>query len=1083
MIRPLRGWSNREAAVGQSLQLLSSLLENSNATDGVLAEVSVATDAGVLKVVALSATSVAPESNVSVGGEDGTSVTVPGTVLQQAAAAAGSGLVLLSVTLLSENVTDKIGSDDARLGRRLATAASTLRGQSVSLNFRDAEGNRIEVKNLQTPIELVLAVDNENATCAYYDEARFSWSEEGLETVMDGIPGQITCRTTHLSIFGGVLQFVLSNVIATLKCSTAAQLLSAEALAMLGTSAWLSYGPSVVIFVSLAVFAMVFGCALRMDRRANQAIPWEKKEPVLLRKRTTVAQLIEELPPEEPKTCWERITSFIGAAVDWTLWFIGLLFGYENLAEVVKEFLPNAPVSTVNRCITTIHAHKTGTSRDSIDGVKKLSKTFSRSMSMTSAMSSNEDKSPDMQRRRPGLLRKLSSSVITTVDSGLKSAHSNGLLPYEEMKKHGAQAVESFLSSTWVKRILLLFPALHPWLETVRFSLFTSHAVRAALIITKLTSAAAVGALFFSSSSTTPDSDPDCQPPTDLLASMVQTATVGIISALLGDLVIFALFILQSRSAVDRNEWNSSEKTKILMKWRCKSFVFWSAWSCHAGFSIIYVLLFLANVSLQDAIKWLESCCVSLLQDLILVPLAMAFILATLASFAICCSRKVQHKIENDWLADEESEQDDNEDELEDEDAKGRWIEPGDVQEVEMACENLVSVTLADDQEELHSIELVNSRTGLRDSAHGEAAEEQRRSTSAVLIDPEALRLVREFPEVQMSRCRAGNGIVISFDLDDTLWPLVDVVNQANGEVARDNKLLAADDVMAAMRQIRSTPAGANASYTCLRRQAYEELLGGDRRSAERILKQWIRARGDAAASCLYPDVLESLEGLLASGAIIGAITNGASNPQQIAKLAPFFSFCASGEEDAIFPHRKPSPVIFEAAVARARDLGWSGSLQSWWHVGDDPATDVSAAARVGLRTVLVSRPGKAENRFSVTSAAELAARAAGADRKADLTVSSLQGLAEKTRIFSEMVGCHCGGRDRPTEEERGLLSSMAWSASNPSASVAASPTRIKDGYPRSALRIPSLGFGFGLGLADDNEAEGLRGQAHRNRK
>ncbi|CAE7669627.1 unnamed protein product, partial [Symbiodinium sp. KB8] len=714
MIRPLRGWNNREAAVGQSLQLLSSLLENSNATDGVLAEVSVATDAGVLKVVALSATTVPPESNVSVGGEDGTSVTVPGTVLQQAAAAAGSGLVLLSVTSLSENVTDKIGSDDARLGRRLATAASTLRGQSVSLNFRDAEGNRIEVKNLQTPMEIVLAVDNENATCAYYDEATFSWSEEGLETVMDGIPGQITCRTTHLSIFGGVLQFVLSNVIATLKCSTAAQLLSAEALAMLGTSAWLSYGPSVVIFVSLAVFAMVFGCALRMDRRANQAIPWEKKEPVLLRKRTTVAQLIEELPPEEPKTCWESIKSFIGAAVDWTLWFIGLLFGYENLAEVVKEFLPNAPVSTVNRCITTIHAHKTGTSRDSIDGVKKLSKTFSRSMSMTSAMSSNEDKSPDMQRRRPSL-REFGSSVITTVDSGLKSAHSTGLLPYEEMKKHGTQAVESFLSSTWVKRILLLFPALHPWLETVRFSLFNSHAVRTALIITKLTSAAAVGALFFSSSSTTPDSDPDCQPPTDLLASMVQTATVGIISALLGDLVIFALFILQSRSAVDKNEWNPREKTKILMKWRCKSFVFWSVWSCHAGFSIIYVLLFLANVSLQDAIKWLESCCVSLVQDLILVPLAVALILATLASFAICCSRKVQHKIENDWLADEESEQDDNEDELEDEASKGRWIEPGDVQEVEVASESLVSVTLADDPEELHSVELGNSQVTLEE--------------------------------------------------------------------------------------------------------------------------------------------------------------------------------------------------------------------------------------------------------------------------------------------------------------------------------------------------------------------------------
>eukprot|EP00439_Symbiodinium_sp_Y106_P086531 s100_g33.t4 len=237
------------------------------------------------------------------------------------------------------------------------------------------------------------------------------------------------------------------------------------------------------------------------------------------------------------------------------------------------------------------------------------------------------------------------------------------------------------------------------------------------------------------------------------------------------------------------------------------------------------------------------------------------------------------------------------------------------------------------------------------------------------------------------TRCRAGNGIVISFDLDDTLWPLVDV---ANGEVARDHKLLVADEVMAAMRRIRSTPAGANTSYTCLRRQAYEELtsdrfiaatiasnlpervpqfwkllgasirqelLGGDRRSAERILKQWIRARGEFQPPKSKRDKEE-----------IG-LGDRMQHSQRHSSLAAGFN-----------------------------------SL--------------------------------------------------------------------RTRIFSEMVGCHCGGRDRSTEEERGLLSSIAWS-SNPSTSVAASPTRMKDGYPRSALRIPSIGCG----------TTRLKGHAHRNRK
>ena len=48
------------------------------------------------------------------------------------------------------------------------------------------------------------------------------------------------------------------------------------------------------------------------------------------------------------------------------------------------------------------------------------------------------------------------------------------------------------------------------------------------------TSAAAASALFFSSSAQTPDTDPDCEPPEDLWREMVQTATVGILTAFIG---------------------------------------------------------------------------------------------------------------------------------------------------------------------------------------------------------------------------------------------------------------------------------------------------------------------------------------------------------------------------------------------------------------------------------------------------------------------------------------------------------------------------------------------------------------------
>lgn len=43
-------------------------------------------------------------------------------------------------------------------------------------------------------------------------------------------------------------------------------------------------------------------------------------------------------------------------------------------------------------------------------------------------------------------------------------------------------------------------------------------------------------------------------------------------------------------------------------------------------------------------------------------------------------------------------------------------------------------------------------------------------------------------------------------------------------------------------------------------------------------------------------------EGLASSGALLGAITNGAGNPGEIPALKSFFHFCVSAEEDGLGP-------------------------------------------------------------------------------------------------------------------------------------------------------------------------------------
>ncbi|CAK9111976.1 Glyceraldehyde 3-phosphate phosphatase [Durusdinium trenchii] len=260
------------------------------------------------------------------------------------------------------------------------------------------------------------------------------------------------------------------------------------------------------------------------------------------------------------------------------------------------------------------------------------------------------------------------------------------------------------------------------------------------------------------------------------------------------------------------------------------------------------------------------------------------------------------------------------------------------------------------------------------------------------LFSKEALFCGRPTATRSLRSLRAASAVV-SFDLDDTLWPQVEVIEEANQQIASLHATLSAEEVQGTMRRLRQEPPWEKVSYCNLRCAAYAELLD-DTALAEEVLQQWISARNHAGAKLLYPDVMPCLEGLASSGAIVGAITNGAGNPRDIPALANFFHFSVSAQEETMFPHRKPSPVIFQEALERARSSGWTG--ESWWHVGDDLATDVAAAARVGLRTVHIDRPNRAQNRFSLSSEEALAARQAGADSEPDLTVSCLRGLAQK---------------------------------------------------------------------------------------
>lgn len=221
---------------------------------------------------------------------------------------------------------------------------------------------------------------------------------------------------------------------------------------------------------------------------------------------------------------------------------------------------------------------------------------------------------------------------------------------------------------------------------------------------------------------------------------------------------------------------------------------------------------------------------------------------------------------------------------------------------------------------------------------------------------------------------------VVTFDLDDTLWPTAAVVLGANSELqswisANHPKMNSESSALQATissirRENEENIEGYRVFYGKLRESAICRLAlegGYDEASAKAIgaegFKVWLQARQDTADALLFRDAVDTLKALKQNGILIGAITNGCGDPRQVSSLAPFFDFFVSAEEPEV-SRPKPAAAPFEVAAKRlAAQFGLdSGSLaKGWVHVGDCLRNDVEAAKRAGLRTVHYAPPEDSE--------------------------------------------------------------------------------------------------------------------------
>ena len=199
--------------------------------------------------------------------------------------------------------------------------------------------------------------------------------------------------------------------------------------------------------------------------------------------------------------------------------------------------------------------------------------------------------------------------------------------------------------------------------------------------------------------------------------------------------------------------------------------------------------------------------------------------------------------------------------------------------------------------------------------------------------------------------------LVLSFDLDDTLWAVEPVILAAEGAMLawlneRHPQMMRGHDreSMRAMR-IRLAEQYPERSHdmTFLRHRALAEmfaLAGHDASQADAAFEVFFAARNRVT---LYDEVAASLERLSKRYRLF-ALSNGNADLQRCG-IAHWFE----GHITAISAGAaKPDARIFkrlldQAGVAAAQVL----------HIGDDPQLDVTGATRAGLQAAWLNRNGK----------------------------------------------------------------------------------------------------------------------------
>jgi len=577
------------------------------------------TASGLVTVAALSVAAAGTGATIEAGDA---AVQVPPALVSQASELAG-GAALLSIGNVAEDLAEKLDtSSDSGAGASLASAP-------LMIDFRDGNGTALTLGRLREPMLLELqAQENltEQHTCAYWDEATSSWSTDGVQRIR-AVDDTMLCSTTHLSIFAIIFQ----EALLALTCSTIAELLTAEAIQKIARPGWLQHDAAVSIMSFLALFCFLGAYVWQKDQKVEAEMSWEEREKLLFK------QVELEKKHEVPRGCCRTVIGQIGNVL---LFLLNLMIpvGDMNLVDIVRE-MANVPTTSVKHSVRRVHAARAGIDMHSLQvilhGQPKLSKFSEDTPDMAEVLAQvPAEPSPSSNFRSFMFQRAMSAT--------------ESFMRRRDLHGHGISALEMFVDSSWFRRVGILFSSAHPWLVLRRICMFSTAKVRLALIFLKIVSLGAANAVFFSTT------DPKCEMQHGALSTMVRNLTVGLATALLSDCIIAMLFMLQKVHVVSQ-DWTEEKKSCQRRRWLRRMLCFWTFWVLYSSIMLLYTGIFLANKDAAQGTQWLQVTGIGVLEELVLMPLAVALSLGTASSVILLLRPHLKDQVKAELIEPDEA--------------------------------------------------------------------------------------------------------------------------------------------------------------------------------------------------------------------------------------------------------------------------------------------------------------------------------------------------------------------------------------------------------------------------------------------